>query len=205
MRKGVEKRRKSSEENIYNIPNSLTLLRVIIAFIIIYFIFADARIELIVGLFIVGMITDGLDGFIARRFNMKTEFGRKFDVLADRFLLGATVVSLLIGLGVDGVLTRQHMFLILLVLSRELISLPVAIVALSSGRAVPQVKFIGKLTTVCQAIAFPAVVLYIYYPKPFWFAVYLALITCVCGVIAGFTYIFDIMQASQHHERTRKR
>lgn len=197
MRKYLKKRVQGSVkmrgENIYNIPNSLTLLRVIITFILIYLIFADARIEFIIALFIVGMLTDCADGQIARRFNMKTEFGRKFDPIADRFLMIATVVCLILSISMEGLMTRPHILSILLVMAREIIALPFALFAMTRKKALPQVKFIGKLTTVMQAIAFPAVILNIYYPQYFGFSVYLAFITAICGIIAAFTYILDVM------------
>jgi CDP-diacylglycerol--glycerol-3-phosphate 3-phosphatidyltransferase len=181
----------------------LTLLRVIITFITIFLIFGGVRIEIIVGLFIFGMITDMLDGQIARRFNMKTEFGRKFDPLADRFLMVGIVVALVINMAMTGVLTRPHILAIMLMMTREIITFPVALVALGSGKAIPQVKTIGKVTTVMQAITFPAVILNIYYPSIFWFSIYLALVTSACGIISGFTYIFDTMHI--HNERTGRR
>ena len=92
MKKGAKPAKK---ENIWNIPNTLTFLRVIITFATLYCIFAQYSLTLVAILFAVGMITDFLDGQIARRFNMTTEFGRQFDIIADRFLM----------LGVTGALT----------------------------------------------------------------------------------------------------
>jgi CDP-diacylglycerol--glycerol-3-phosphate 3-phosphatidyltransferase len=84
------------KENIFNIPNALTLIRILITFPLIYLIFTDASILYIALIFIIGMLTDFFDGFIARNFNLKTEFGRKFDMFADRILMIGTAVSFLI-------------------------------------------------------------------------------------------------------------
>jgi CDP-diacylglycerol--glycerol-3-phosphate 3-phosphatidyltransferase len=201
MRKYLKKRIRHSVktrgENIYNLPNSLTLLRVVITFILVYLIFAGARIEFVIILFIIGMFTDMADGQIARRFNLKTEFGRKFDPIADRFLMISTVICLVLSIGMQGLLTRPYILAILLVMAREIIAFPFALFAFTRRRALPQVKFIGKLTTVMQAIAFPAVILNIYYPQYFWFSTYLAFITAICGIFAAFTYIFDVMGNSR--------
>lgn len=196
--KSKKKSLKSVGENIYNIPNGFTLLRVLITFIAIYLVFAGAPVEVIILLFVLGMITDTLDGQIARRFNMKTEFGRKFDMIADRFLLIGIASALLINLAWDGLLTRPHVFAIMLVLSREILALPVAFVAFITGRALVQVRVIGKITTVMQAFAFPSVILNIYYPSLFFWSIYLAIATAICGVVAAFTYISDVMTYSKN-------
>jgi len=67
------------KENIWNLPNLLTLFRIIFAFVAAYFIFAGFDIVYIVVAFIIGMLTDFFDGLVARTFNLKTEFGRHFN------------------------------------------------------------------------------------------------------------------------------
>ncbi|GAI08641.1 unnamed protein product, partial [marine sediment metagenome] len=57
--------REQKKENIWNTPNALTLSRVIITFVTMYFIFADFDISYIIVAFVVGMITDTLDGQVA--------------------------------------------------------------------------------------------------------------------------------------------
>ena len=130
--KNRSKSRKNSkkDENIWNVPNTLTLMRVLITFITIYFIFAGYGVVTIVVLFVIGMLTDFFDGQIARRFNQTTEFGRRFDVVADRFLMVGVALAFIINYGLAGTLTRYHILQILMITSRELIGLPVAIILL---------------------------------------------------------------------------
>lgn len=187
MVKKIDKKK----ENIWNIPNTLTFLRVLITFITIYCVFAQSSLVIIVVLFSFGMITDFLDGQIARRYNMKTEFGRKFDMVADRFLMVGVSFALVIEFMSQGILTRTHMLQIFLIMSREIITFPFALVAFSTSKKIPDARFIGKLTTVLQGFSLPVILLSINYPF-FSFAPFLAGITAVSGVISAFAYIKDL-------------
>ena len=182
---------KKKQENIWNIHNSLTLLRIIITFITVYFIFAAYSYSYIIAGFVLGMITDFLDGQIARRWKLETEFGRKFDVIADRFLLLSIVLAIILDFGIRGLLDKWYGLQIFLIMSREIIAFPFAIMAWSAGQPLPHARFIGKLTTFLQGFAFPLILLNIHYPS-FQFSIYLTITTCVIGIISGFTYIRDV-------------
>ncbi len=188
----MKKRAVKKEEDIWNVPNSLTFIRVLITFITIYLIFAGYKLETIAVFFIVGMLTDALDGHIARKFNQKTEFGRKFDMVADRFLMIGVALAFIADTLLDGSLTRLHMLQIFLIMSREIISLPIAIVAIASGKIIPHVRTIGKATTFMQAVTFPMILLSISNPA-FNIAIYFSLTTCLLGLISGMYYINDII------------
>ena len=181
----MSKTTKKIEENIHNIPNLLTLIRVVITFAILYLIFAGFSFKSIALLFFIGMITDGLDGYIARKFNQKTEFGRKFDMVADRFLMIGTIFAIIIYNVQIGVFDRYELLMIFLVISREIIGFPFAITAFFSGKHLPKVRLVGKLTTVLQGFTFP-IILFGWY-----IAIYLSVLTAIVGIIAGMTYIYD--------------
>lgn len=74
----------------FNIPNVLTVMRIFALPLFMHLIMRDSYKEAVV-LFIIGGLTDVLDGFIARRFNMVTPLGKFLDPLADKLFL---VVSL---------------------------------------------------------------------------------------------------------------
>jgi cardiolipin synthase len=179
------KKKYDQQENIWNVPNFLTLLRVLITFVIIYMIFQDKPLLTIAIIFTVGMITDALDGYIARKYNQKTEFGRKFDMIADRFLLIGTVISIVISNLSTGYFNHYDLKLIALVLSREIISFPFAIILFYSTPSIPQVRVIGKIVTVLQSISFPMVLLK-------WdIAIYFAGITSIIGLVSAGYYVYD--------------
>jgi len=186
----------TGEENIRNIPNFLTALRVVIAFVLIYLILAGFNIIIIVVLFSAGMITDALDGQIARRYKMTTEFGRKFDMVADRILILGAVLAFVIEFSSKEVFLASHWLQMILILSREIISLPWVLWGLFSGRSFPQVRFIGKFTTVLQAITFPAILLSVFYSH-FSFSFYLAIITSFSGAVSGIYYIKDVTKGAE--------
>ena len=195
MKKSSVKHKKT-DENIWNVPNTLTLIRILITFITIYFIFAEYNIIVIAILFALGMLTDFFDGQIARRFNQTTEFGRKFDVIADRFLMVSVGLAFIVSYSIDGLLTRPHILQIIMIMSRELIALPVAIILMWSRKKIPKVRWIGKATTALQGFTFPAIILSIHYPF-FCFSVYMALITAVCGIASGLTFINDALKSGE--------
>jgi len=180
------------KENIYNVPNLLTLTRVLIFFVIVYMIVKDYELWDIIIVFVIGMLTDFFDGQIARYFHVETEFGAKFDMIADRILMIGTVIALIISFSLKGILSGWYSFQIILVLSREIISMPIVLWIIFSRKfVIPKVKFIGKLTTFMQAIAFPLILLNIIYSH-IQFSIYFAVITSIIGIMSAFTFIKDI-------------
>lgn len=71
-----------NKENLINLPNALSAYRIVIIPLIIYALYFEKR-ELFVTLICINLITDVLDGLIARTFKLTTEFGAKLDSTAD--------------------------------------------------------------------------------------------------------------------------
>lgn len=78
---------------VWNVPNILTALRVIAAPLLAYFLMRG-HYDLALYTFVFAAITDALDGFIARRFNLYTEFGAALDPLADKLITLTCLVIL---------------------------------------------------------------------------------------------------------------
>lgn len=78
-----------------NTPNKLTLLRIIIAPLFMYFfIIDDFYMRLVaLGLFIIAALTDLADGYYARKYGIITGFGRFMDPLADKILVSSALIS----------------------------------------------------------------------------------------------------------------
>lgn len=191
------------KERILNIPNILTSLRVLITFVVIYLIFADYSLIWIAVFFIIGMLTDFFDGQIARRFNLKTEFGRRADMLADRILMGGTVIAFVIKLSMNGSLTEYYILQILLIMSREILSLPFSIVLFTSGKDFPHARWIGKITTDLQCFAFPSIILSISYSF-FSFSIYLAIATGIVGAVSAVYFIHDVFANEEEMNKEKK-
>lgn len=127
-----------------HVPNILTIIRFLLIPIIIVFAVTDNYVATIIVLTISG-ITDILDGFIARKFNLITDFGKLMDPLADK----ATQVTLL------AVLTFQKiipMWIIAIVLLKEFFMISGASF-LYGKELVVSSKWYGKLSTVLFYVA----------------------------------------------------
>lgn len=83
-------------ERLFNIPNALTGLRIvlIIVFIMVHFARPDNR-ELAISIFLAAGLTDCLDGYIARRFHQITWLGKLFDPLADKVMIIGAFICLM--------------------------------------------------------------------------------------------------------------
>ncbi|CDZ18704.1 CDP-diacylglycerol--glycerol-3-phosphate 3-phosphatidyltransferase [Mycoplasma capricolum subsp. capripneumoniae] len=93
------------KQRTINLPNSLTTIRIILVPIIIILLLVDHYINETVfnnfskfvwffsgAIFIIASLTDFLDGWIARRYNLVTNFGKFFDPIADKLLVNATLI-----------------------------------------------------------------------------------------------------------------
>jgi cardiolipin synthase len=133
------------------IPNLITILRLILVPVVIVAII-QGRWETAFGLFLVAGISDGIDGFIARRFDMRSEFGAYIDPLADKALL----VSIYVTLAVVGVLPG---WLAIVVVSRDMMIVAAVMLSWVMGRPVAiKPLAVSKINTFAQ-IGFAALVL----------------------------------------------
>ncbi|HTG00863.1 MAG TPA: CDP-diacylglycerol--glycerol-3-phosphate 3-phosphatidyltransferase [Nitrospirota bacterium] len=129
-----------------NLPNYITLLRIIlIPFFINFMIYGYRKAALIV--FIVACITDALDGLIARLTNTQTELGAFFDPIADKLLIISAFVTLVI-------IGMLPIWFAIIVVSRDMILVLGSIALYFSGHQfVARPSIIGKATTVFQLAA----------------------------------------------------
>jgi cardiolipin synthase len=103
-------------------------------------------------LFLLAGVSDAVDGFLAKRFNMTTEIGALLDPVADKALL----VSIYVTLGISGDIPR---WLVILVVSRDFMIVGAVIVSWILDNPVPMKPLmVSKLNTVAQ-VAFAALVL----------------------------------------------
>ncbi|MDR3051438.1 MAG: CDP-alcohol phosphatidyltransferase family protein [Oscillospiraceae bacterium] len=135
---------KIRQENNLNIPNALTVLRlVLLPLFALRYLAGDARHALII--YVLVQLSDFLDGFIARRLGQITSFGKLMDPLADKLLL----LTALVCFGVKG---RVPWGVIALVLGKECLMIAGGIFALRR-RIVVQAKMVGKVSTALFAAA----------------------------------------------------
>lgn len=153
----------SNKKSKMNLPNKLTILRIIMVpiFIIVMMLpdsvlpFAASGIIGIV-LFILASLTDMLDGKIARKYNLITDFGKLMDPLADKFMvIGALTV---IVYRYDNI-RSLFIWALLIVVFRELAVTSIRLVASSSGGIVIAANMLGKIKTVVQIVCICSVVI----------------------------------------------
>ncbi len=133
------------------IPNLITIFRLILVPVVIVVIM-QGRWSAAFILFVVAGVSDGVDGFIAKRFDMRSEFGAYIDPLADKALL----VSIYVTLAIVGVLPS---WLAIVVVSRDIMIVAAVLLSWVMARPVKiRPLLISKLNTVAQ-IGFATLVL----------------------------------------------
>jgi len=83
------------KENIWNVPNVLTMLRMALIPVYWFFMLRD-QLYAALAVFIIASLTDLADGFIARKYNLITDFGKLMDPLADKLMSVSVMLSLAI-------------------------------------------------------------------------------------------------------------
>ncbi len=137
-----------------NIPNTLTILRVISVPFFIYFLLSHSNTLRVVAfiLFALASLTDLVDGYIARRLKQETEFGKFLDPLADKFLvLGAFIAFLF--------MTEQiQIWMVLCIVGRDMLITALRYLAIWKGKSMRTSRF-GKIKTAFQMFAIIVILL----------------------------------------------
>ena len=134
-----------------SIPNLITLGRILLVPFVVWAI-ASGAMWIAFVLFVAAGVSDAVDGFLAKRFNMTTELGAYLDPLADK----ALIVSIYLALGVNGFIPR---WLVIMVVSRDILIVGGIMLSWVMGSPL-KIKplLVSKLNTVAQ-ILFACVVL----------------------------------------------
>ncbi len=135
-----------------NFPNLLTLSRILVVPLIIILLYSGNRwLNLLTALLVVGAaITDGLDGYMARKYDFESNLGRLLDPLADKILLLSTMVIYL---------HRAPAWMICLILCRETVVTGLRAIAADRGQSIA-VSTLAKYKTTFQMIAVVALVIH---------------------------------------------
>ena len=165
-----------------NLPNKLSIARVLcIPAIVILLHFPDPACRYIAGaLFILGCLTDFLDGHIARKNNLVTDFGKFIDPVADKLLV-LTALIMLIQLGL------MPAWMVIVILCRELAVDGLRLVAVTKGQVIAAGP-LGKWKTACQMVLISAL-LFLNIPVfSSWPLAVLAGIVLVLTILSGVNY-----------------
>ncbi len=183
-----------------NLPNKLTISRIILTFVFMVFLFSKGIIFSYLAFFsfIAACVTDFYDGRIARRTHSETDFGRLMDPIADKILILAAFMGFV-------ELRLVPAWMVVLIMTRELMITGLRIFASSKGVIISASEG-GKHKTISQMLAIFTILGFIvakqtlieYYS--FWNArlelyfnmtiFFLMMITVILTLISGFAYLY---------------
>jgi cardiolipin synthase (CMP-forming) len=143
------------------IPNIITLLRFFLVPAVIYAMLLG-RMDWALAGFVIAGVSDGLDGFIARQFNQRSELGAYLDPMADKLLL----VSVFVVLGLMGELP---LWLVLAAVSRDALIVTAVLLSTVMGNPVEMKPiFVSKANTAIQIVLAALVLSELAFARYFW-------------------------------------
>ena len=136
-----------------NLPNKLSIVRVACIPVIVILLYQQSDTCRIIAavLFIIGCLTDFLDGRIARKRNLITDFGKFIDPVADKLLVLTTLI-MLIHLG------KMPAWIVIVILCRELAVDGLRMVSVTKGKVIAAGP-LGKWKTACQMVLISAMLI----------------------------------------------
>ena len=172
-----------------NLPNKITLLRVCLipAFLFVYLAQPLGEISnmwLALILFVIAAVTDAIDGYLARRLALVTNFGKLMDPLADKLLVGAALIAFVATQALPA-------WAVILIISREFFISGLRQLALEQ-QLVLAATSAAKFKTIMQI----TLIVYILLPPPFtlfvfdWGILALVIITVAASVYSAFDYTY---------------
>lgn len=177
-----------------NLPNKLTVLRIILVPFFVFFLLSnclgDTSKWVALAIFIVASFTDFLDGKIARKYNLVTNFGKFMDPIADKLLVCSALICLV-------EMSRIEAWIVIVIIGREFVINGFRLVASDRG-VVIAASYWGKFKTAfqilmtCLLIAdFAAAPLVILTQISKWVALVLTVVSLVDYVIKNYKVLID--------------
>ena len=175
-----------------NLPNKITLGRMFIApiFLAIYLAGIEHKFLVSAIIFALGAITDALDGRIARKNHIVTNFGKLLDPIADKMLVTAGLLAFM----KDGLCS---IWIVMVILTRDFAITSLRMIAAAQNVVIPA-NIGGKIKTILQMVSFIAVMLMCEISAAFSLDFNMNLIsnimlgiTAIVSVISGIVYIAD--------------
>lgn len=183
------------------LPNVITIVRILCAPVFVWMLLADAGADGALRwwagvLFIVAIATDGIDGYLARRYEIVTDLGKLLDPIADKVLTGCAFVGL-------SILGELPWWVTILVLVRE-IGITVHRLLVASTHVVAA-AWMGKLKTVAQAVALSLALLPLWTIFGDWIHVVNTVamwIAVILTVASGIDYVLTELRGSRASRRS---
>lgn len=183
-----------------NIPNRITLLRILLTFVFMFFLFCQGLWAKVISLLIFSCaaVSDLYDGWLAHKKNMVTDFGKLMDPIADKILVLAAFAAF-----VQMQLVEAWMFVI--VIAREILITSLRLFALNKGKVLAATK-VGKHKTLSQMaviftilgfIVLKEIMLRFFTWNPYWerlfrSGIYILMLVTVCLTLySGISYLWE--------------
>lgn len=169
-----------------NLPNKLTILRIVLIPIFISLFLYSQSVAgkiLCVVFFILASVTDFIDGYIARKYNLVSDFGKFADPLADKMLVTAALICLCF----TGSLNPWY---VIIITFREFMVTGIRILAISDGKVIAA-GMSGKIKTVIQLFAIIAMLIDRIYVLPFYTSFILMTLAVIMTVYSGAEYLIQ--------------
>ena len=183
------------KNEIWNLPNSLTLLRIFLVPLLVVVLLTKYSDFLGLGIFLVAAITDFFDGYFARRLNKTTRLGALLDPIADKLLMSAAFISL-VELGL------AKAWMVVIIIGREFAVSGLRSIAAQRGVTIAASP-LGKTKMVTQVIAISLLIV-AYELGEFRFTSEIALwLVMFFALVSGVDYFIKFARAVLRDEATR--
>jgi CDP-diacylglycerol---glycerol-3-phosphate 3-phosphatidyltransferase len=183
-----------------NIANRLTMLRIALTFVFMFFLFCNGLLAKSIALivFISAALSDFFDGWLAHKMNMVTDFGKLMDPIADKILVLAAFSAFV-------QMRLIEAWMIVIIISRELLITSLRLFALNKGKVLSAAKA-GKHKTVSQMAVIFLILGFIVFKEamltfstwnPAWEKLFsqgiylLMLVTVALTLYSGLSYLWD--------------
>ena len=177
-----------------NLPNKISMIRILIIpiMVVAYYLVVPtynyfdnyyySLMSILPGLFVIASITDFIDGYVARKYDLVTTFGKFIDPLADKLL----VMTALLMLTVEGVIP---VWIVIIILSREFIVTGIRLVAAPTGKVIAASK-LGKYKTATTMVALVLLLMYRIDNEFVTYGMILLYIGLILTVVSGIEYFY---------------
>ncbi len=186
---------------VFNLPNQLTSLRLILSVVLFAWIACEYYITAFV-LFLVAVGTDWLDGYYARKYNQITTLGRILDPFADKVVICGTFIFLLVAPRMQNAPWGLRAWMVVVIVGRELLVTALRSFLEERGSDF-SANLSGKLKMVLQCVAAGSALVYLHYPPlvdqaarsaapqwVYWFTIVSIWLAVILTVYSGAIYVW---------------
>ena len=183
-----------------NLPNKLTVMRIFLVLpLVLVLLLPVNMVTTILGafIFLVTAITDLLDGKIARKYGLVTDFGKFLDPLADKFMVISAMMCIMYRSHSNALIFNIFTILVMVTVFRELAVASIRLVAVRNANIVVAANILGKVKTVAQIVCVMAALLepviakinFFFFLSYYPITIVASIVTLVMTIWSGVVYL----------------